>query len=209
MKKLISILFILVFLTGSAYSQSIGVFVGYGTSAFGNGEVDTQSKFVPVGAHILFGSGGAFEIGAEVSYAAVPFTFELNDATVNMKAGEIKMGQLYYGALAKLKIGSGGGIWPYLRAGGGMYTGKIKSEFTQEYKDLAATFGATVQDTEVNFKNAFGFNLGAGAEIDFSHNNGLFGEIVYHFVNREADQPGSDSFKANNWVIQVGFHFGL
>jgi len=208
MKKLIAIIFTMILLSGSVFSQSIGLFVGYGSSQFDEQGLDTQSKYVPVGGHILFGAG-AFEIGAEISYAAVPFTYEVFNTTYNMKSGELKIEQLYYGALAKLKIGSGGGIWPYVRAGAGMYTGKMKAELTQEFKDFAANNGVIVQDSEKNMKSAFGFNLGGGVELDFSENNGLFGEIVYHFVNRQVDEPGSDSFKANNFAIQVGFHFGL
>ena len=209
MKKLSLIFLALFLISGTAYSQSIGAFVGYGASAFDDADLDGNAGYIPVGAHILFGVA-VFEIGAEINYAAVPFTFESQDEDIDMKKGELKMGQLYYGVLAKFKIGSGGGIWPYIRGGAGMYTGSLKAEFSDEYnKYLENLYGQKGENQEQDFKSAFGFNVGAGAEIDFSNNNGLFAELVYHIVDRELDVEGAESFKANNWAIHVGFHFGL
>ena len=54
MKKLLTILFALMIFSGSAFSQSIGVFIGYGASAFNEdffGEEakdEDQAKYVPV-----------------------------------------------------------------------------------------------------------------------------------------------------------------
>jgi len=207
MKKSLAILFTLFLLSGSAFAQSIGGFVGYGASAFGDkffgeeAEDENQAKYVPVGAHILFGTGGNFEIGAEINYAAVPFTFDAGEY------GDLEVEQLYYGALAKFKIGSGGGIWPYVRGGAGLYTGSVNVKYSEEAKAIGA------EDESIDLKSAFGFNVGGGAELDFSSNNGLFAEFVYHIVTREFDQEegeeGDTSFGANNWAIQVGFHFGL
>jgi len=203
MKKLLPILFTLFLFTGNAFSQSIGVFVGYGSSAFGDdffgdeAQDENQAKYIPVGAHLLFGTGGSFEFGAEINYAAVPFTFSMDEM------GDMEVEQLYYGALAKFKIGSGGGLWPYVRGGAGLYTGKVNIKFSDEVK----AFGA--EDTSFDLKSAFGFNIGGGAELDFSANNGIYAEIVYHIVTREIDEEGSESFEANNWALHVGFHFGL
>jgi opacity protein-like surface antigen len=202
MKKLLVILFTLL-LSGNIFSQSIGGFIGYGGSTFGDkffgeeAEDENQAKYIPLGAHILFGTGGNFEIGAEINYAVVPFVFGVNDL------GDLEVEQLYYGALAKFKIGSGGGIWPYVRGGAGLYTGSMNIKFSEEAKESGA------EDKSVDFKSAFGFNVGGGAELDFSSNNGIFAELVYHIVNRELDVDESESFKASNWAIQVGFHFGL
>ncbi len=209
MKKLSLIFLALFLISGTAYSQSIGAFVGYGASAFDDMDNTDQAGYIPVGGHILFGVA-MFEIGAEINYAVVPFTFESRDEELDMKLGESKIGQLYYGALAKFKIGSGGGIWPYVRAGAGMYTGSLKVELSDEFKTLyREQMGVELEDTEKDFKSAFGFNVGAGAEINFSSNNGLFAEAVYHIVDRELDADGAESFTANNWAIHVGFHFGL
>lgn len=206
MKKLLTILFALMIFSGSAFSQSIGIFIGYGSSAFGDdffGEEakdENQAKYIPVGGHILFGTGGNFEIGAEVNYALVPFTFSAGDL------GDLEVEQLYYGALAKFKIGSGGGIWPYVRGGAGLYTGSSTFKVSDEMKNYGA------EDYTFDMKSAFGFNVGGGAELDFSSNNGLFAEFVYHFVTRENDATDGEetsSFGANNWALHVGFHFGL
>ncbi|MBU0473573.1 MAG: porin family protein [Bacteroidetes bacterium] len=203
MKKLGLILLLLLLASGTAYSQSIGAFAGYGSSAFGD-DVDEESNYIPVGAQLLFGSGGNFEFGVEVNYAVVPFIFSKGDI------GDMKINQLYYGALAKFKFGTGRGIWPYLRAGAGMYTGTIEYDFTDEINE----FG--FDDVKMDFKNAFGFNVGAGAEMNISGNNGLFVEFVYHIVDRELDvnnedmeEGDSSKMTANNWAIHVGFRFGL
>jgi opacity protein-like surface antigen len=210
MKKLFLVLFTLFLFVGNVFSQSIGAFVGYGTSAFSDLENTDQAGYVPVGAHILFGTGGNFEIGAEINYAAVPFTFDVQDPRYDFSLGETKIGQLYYGALAKFKIGSGGGILPYIRGGAGLYTGSIKMEYSEEFKKMyEESLGITLEDQETDLKSAFGFNVGGGAEIDFSSNNGIFAEFVYHFVKRELDKEGAESFTANNWAFHVGFHFGL
>lgn len=204
MKKLGLIFLLFLLGSGTAYSQSIGAFVGYGQSAFGD-DVEEQANYIPVGAQLLFGTGGNFEIGAEVSYAVVPFAFSMGE-----DVGDMKVGQLYYGAMAKFKFGTGGGVWPYVRAGAGLYTGSLEYDFTDEINE----FG--FEDVEIDFKSAFGFNVGAGAEINLSGNNGLFAELVYHIVDRELDIAEEDladgesaKMTGNNFAIQVGFKFGL
>lgn len=207
MKKL-GLIFLLLFLaSGTAYSQSIGAFGGYGSSAFGD-DVDEESNYIPVGVQLLFGSSN-FEFGVEVNYAVVPFTFSMGDM------GDMKINQLNYGALAKFKFGTSRGIWPYLRAGAGMYTGSLKFDFTDEIND----FG--IEDVENDFKSAFGFNLGAGVEMNINRGGGLFAEFVYHVVERELDVEEnelsggdltlgeSSKMTANNWAIHVGFRFSL
>ncbi|MDA3862178.1 MAG: outer membrane beta-barrel protein [Melioribacteraceae bacterium] len=207
MKKLSLILLSLFLLSGTAFSQSIGVFVGYGSSAFGDdffgedSEVE-QAKYLPLGAQLLFGSGGAFEFGAEVNYALVPFTFETEGF------GDTKINQLYYGALAKFKIGSGAGLVPYVRGGAGLYTGTVEIDFNEEWE----AFG--LEDTDLDLKSAFGFNVGAGAEMNLSNSGGLFAEFVYHIVEREFDAEDTEMeenepFGANNWALHIGFRFAL
>ena len=190
-------------LTGSLFSQSIGVFGGYGSSAYGDDFADDfdQAKYIPVGAFVLFGSGSSFEIGGEINYAVTPFTFE-------SEFGDLKLNQLYYGALAKFKFGSGRGILPYVRGGAGLYTGTMEFDFSDE----ANAYG--LEDAEFDLKNAFGFNVGGGIEIGMRQNDGFFAEFVYHIVDRElgaddTEQEENESFSANNWAIHVGVSFGL
>jgi opacity protein-like surface antigen len=209
MKKLSLILLVFFFISGVAYSQSIGAFVGYGSSAFGDdffGEdvESSQANYIPLGAQLLFGNNGAFEFGGEINYAIIPFTFETDGW------GETKLNQLYFGALAKFKIGSGygPGLVPYLRAGAGLYTGSADVDFTDEWNDLG------LEDLEMDMKSAFGFNIGAGAEMNLNRGGGLFAEFVYHIVEREFDvddteMEDNEPFGANNWAIHVGFRFKL
>ena len=110
--------------------------------------------------------------------------------------------------MAKFKIGSGAGIVPYIRAGAGMYTGTFEMDFNDEWNNIG------FEDTELDFKSAFGFNLGAGAEMNINRGGGLFAEFVYHVVERELDAEDTENeenkpFGANNWALHVGFRFTL
>ena len=214
MKKLGLILLLLSLASGTAYSQSIGAFVGYGQSAFGEdsfelGDETEQANYIPLGVQILFGTGGNFEIGGEINYAVVPFTFEMN--VFDTHVADMEVEQLYFGALARFKIGTGSGIWPYIRGGAGIYTGSLNMNYTDEMKELyLLDTGMELEDESADFKSAFGFNAGVGAEINFSHNNGVFAEFVYHIVKREIDgEDAGGASSANNWALHVGFRFSL
>lgn len=197
MKKFIPILTVLFVLTGSLYSQSIGIFLGYGSSVFGDDFADNieQSNYIPVGAFVMFGTGSSFEIGAEINFAVTPFTFE-------SQFGDLKLNQLYYGALAKFKFGHGG-ILPYVRGGAGLYTGTMEMDYSDEFNSNG------VEDLEFDMKKAFGFNIGGGVDIKLNRNVGLYSEFVYHIVNREFDTDETESFDANNWAVHIGFIFSL
>lgn len=74
MKKLFLVFLLIVVLTESNYSQSVGVFLGYGASAFSDDfstEIE-QANYIPVGANILFAVGN-FAAGGEINYAIAPF----------------------------------------------------------------------------------------------------------------------------------------
>lgn len=207
MKKFILIVIMFLF-TSIGFSQEQGSFVlfaGYGQSFFADDLSDDgyqveEAKYLPVGIQVLWGLGN-LQLGGEVNYAAVPFTFQLGDESVDL--GEISISQLYYGILANFRLGTGSGIIPYIRGGGGMYTGTFKVDFSDDLNALGS------EDSEVDFKSTFGFNFGAGIEINLSPNSGIIAELVYHKVNRKLDLEGAEEGKADNAAVQVGFKFGF
>jgi len=206
MKRIFTLFVFLLLSSSYSIAQTqISIFAGYGMSSFEDDLFDgtefDQSGYIPVGATIQFGRG-MFKFGGEISYSVVPFTFEMSDG--DTKIAELKMTQLYYGAFVKIKFGEGIGTVPYLRAGGGYYTGSAKVEFEDQFKQ----FGA--EDTEEDYKGVFGFNGGGGVEFSVNHGNSVYFEFLYHFVDQEMENDDSgESAKLNNWALQVGFLFGL
>ena len=84
MKKSISFISfcLLVFLTFehlNAQTFKLGLFTGYGSSAFEN--FDDNAGTIPAGLQALLSLDklkfGSIDLGAEFSYSVVPFTFEL------------------------------------------------------------------------------------------------------------------------------------
>ena len=95
----------------------------------------------------------------------------------------------------------------YAKAGAGLISGNIDINWTDQFKQLASQYGFVLHDSTINIKYAIGVNLGAGVEINFGQSGGLFGEIVYYFVQREEDIKGAQSFQANSYAILVGWQF--
>ncbi len=207
MKKNIAVILVFV-LSTVLYAQDSGslvFFAGYGQSAFADELNDDnsqfeESKYIPVGIQLLLGVDN-LQVGAEVNYAVVPFTFAMS--LNGTEFGEVQITQLYYGAVAKIRLGSGSGLIPYFRGGGGIYSGKFKVDYTDEFNSLG------FEDSEMKFKSAFGFNFGVGVEINLSPNSGLVGELFYHKVKRQLDEEGAEEGKADNLALQVGFQFGF
>ncbi len=205
-KLIITIIFLF---SASFFAQGQGslvLFGGYGQSFFsseiGDENSDTEeAKYIPVGAQLLFGVGN-FQVGGEVNYAAVPFTFQVNSGETEL--AELKITQLYYGAVVKFRLGTGAGLNPYVRAGAGIYTGKFQVDWTDEITKL---YGK--EDSETDYKNAFGYNLGVGIELAVSPTSGIIGEFVYHKVDRTLDVEGAEAGKADNAALHVGFKLGF
>ncbi len=199
----------MLFLTISLFGQdhgSIIIFGGYGQSFFSseigdeNSKTD-EAKYIPVGVQVLFGIDN-FSVGGEVNYAAVPFTFTVNSDGVDL--ADFTITQLYYGGVIKFRFGTHAGINPYIRAGAGMYTGKFKADWSDDVTRLLG-----YEDSETNYKSAFGYNLGAGFELAVSPTSGIIVEFVYHKVNRTLDVEGAEAGKADNAAIHAGFKFGI
>ncbi len=203
MKKYIVVMLVVLFATFTVKAQSsIGIFGGYGQSKFDLSDENSedsklsQSDFIPVGAELLFGT--RFQIGGEVSYSVVPFSFKAE--TDGKTLVEEKISQILVGGVVKLNFGEGV-FRPFVRGGAGLYMGKDKIEFNEELQSFP--------DTTINFKSSFGLNVGGGLKVRIGERSFLFGEFVYHMVKRQLDVEGAENMKMDNWAIRAGFEFGL
>lgn len=221
MKKILTLLVVMFLLTFSLEAQvSVGVYAGFGQSSFdddsfGEGGSLEQAGYIPAGLQVGFNlpkmTFGTIYLGAEIDYALVPFTFEMSDdvGNGNEKLADFKINQMIIGALVKVKFGNNN-IKPFIRLGGGAYTGGAEIEYTDEFKKLVLEeYEQSLEDEEIDFKSAFGFNIGAGADFQIGSTTAIFAEFVYHMVSREIDEEGAESFGANNWAAHVGLQFAL
>ncbi len=217
MKKntvLAAILMLLVFTFGSINGQSfkLGLFSGYGSSAFEN--FDDNAGTIPAGVQALLSLDklkfGSIDLGAEFSYSVVPFTFELQQQSQQqvIKLADWKIKQMIIAALVKVKFLKKSTVHPFIRVGAGLYSGGSDVEYTAEAKQLAQQQNVTLNDEEINFESAFGFNAGAGTDIQIGKTAAIFAEFVYHIVSRKPE-GATEANGANNWAVQVGILFGL
>ncbi|MBN1426142.1 hypothetical protein JXA88_16450 [Candidatus Fermentibacteria bacterium] len=190
MKMFITLLALAVIAVGASAQTTLLGFVGYGQSAFE--DQDDAAGYIPVGAEIMVEMSPGLSVGAEVNYAVVPFTWEYEYA--GTKVGETKINQMILGGLARFEMGQGS-LRPHVRGGAGLYMGN--GEFEAEEN-------SGLLDSDVDYKNAFGFNVGGGLTADFGETKIWMLEFVYHIVSREADVAGSESFGANNWALHLG-----
>ncbi len=211
-----TIIFFLIVLNAEA-QVSLSLYTGLGRSSFdkdlfGNSlasQADfSQAQYIPVGAQLSFNLPFLLTFGAEVNYAAAPFTFDVsaNLGNQNIQVAELKVHQLYAGVFVKARL-LPGPIVPYAKVGAGLISGNIDINWTDQFKQLASQVGYQLHDSTLNVKGAVGVNIGGGVEINFSDKGGLFGELVYYFVQREAEITGANSFQANSYAILVGWQF--
>lgn len=189
-KLFITLLALAVAAAGASAQTTLLGFAGYGQSAFEDQE--DAAGYIPVGAQIMVAMSQGLAVGAEFNYAVVPFTWEYEYN--GTKLGETKIGQMIFGGLARYEVGQGS-LRPHLRGGAGLYMGKAEFE---------AESGSGLPNSEVDYKNAIGFNVGGGITSDFGESKIWLLEFVYHIVSREADVADSESFGANNWAIHLG-----
>ncbi len=199
MKKLLPFLVILITISVQAQS-SVAAYIGVGQSAFDLDETgvistEDQAAYLPIGAQITLGEG-MLQFGADLSYSAIPFTFEFQQNGV--KVAEIKIDQLFAGGFLRVNIGNEA-IQPYVKAGGGAYMGKLKIE-PEEGQNTGN------QETEYDFETAFGFYGAVGLDIKLGKTLAIFGELPLHIVKRKLDIENQDteSFTANNWSLNAG-----
>ncbi len=218
-KFILTAIFIFAGYSFASAQPSLGVFLGYGVSSFDKElvsgvDLGDAAGYLPVGVQVGYSltglSFGSLSFLGEFNYSAVPFTYETFGDIGNgeIKTSEIMVSQTFIGAVFKMKFGTSF-FNPFIRLGGGAYLGSVNQEFTQDVKDYLEQFGATIEDADIDFKTAFGFNIGAGTDIRIGQVTGLFGEFVYHIVSRELDIDGAESNSANNWAILVGFQISI
>ncbi|MDX1702402.1 MAG: outer membrane beta-barrel protein, partial [Melioribacteraceae bacterium] len=193
---------------------------GYGQSSFEEDLFDDETSFdqagyLPVGLQAGYNLAvlpfGSLFIGAEINHAVSPFTFEVMGDVGNgqQRLLDVKINQTVIGGLVKLKFDAGV-VVPFIRLGGGSYTGGSEVEYSNLLKSLVEQqTGEPLEDVETDIKSAFGFNFGAGMDYKVGSSNAVVFEFVYHMVEREADEDNSEPFKADNWAVLVGFQFGI
>ena len=220
MKRILFVL-ILLLTTISIYAQaSIALFAGYGQSQFGDNLFEEgidydQAGYLPIGLQAGYNFGvlpiGSIFIGAEINHAIMPFTFEYRDDVGNgeQRLLDVKINQTVIGGLLKIKFDAGS-VTPFVRVGGGMYTGGSEIEYSNLLKSLAEQqTGERLEDDETDLKSTFGLNFGGGLDFKVGSSNAVLLEFVYHMVEREADVENSETFGADNWAALIGFQFGI
>ncbi len=218
MKKVIFIAAFISFMFITVNAQvALSIYSGVGRSSFDKNIINnsitdladfSQAEYIPIGVQLTYSLPFLLTFGADVNYAAVPFTFNVSADILgqNMKISELKVHQLMAGVFVKARLLSGP-IVPYAKAGAGLISGNIDINWTDQFKQLASQYGFALRDSTINVKYAVGVNLGAGLEINFGQSGGLFGELVYYFVQREQDIKGAQSFQANSYAFLVGWQF--
>ncbi|HID39741.1 MAG TPA: hypothetical protein EYP36_09550 [Calditrichaeota bacterium] len=191
MKRLAFILsFLFIFLTANTtMATGLGIQAGMATSAFEN-QTSSANTFVG-GAHFVFDLLPLIDLGAEYTLTISPFSFQ-SDYAGQTYTSDIS--QSYFGAFARIFLPLPLiVIDPYLKAGVGYYSGKIK------------TSGAGESQT-FDLKSTLGYSVGIGLKSVI----GLYGEFIYNFAKQELDGiPDPDTLAYNNWMIMVGYSFGL
>jgi opacity protein-like surface antigen len=218
MKKVLFVAVLISFMFNTVNAQmALSIYSGVGRSSFDKNIINnsitdladfSQAQYVPIGAQLTYSFPFLLTLGADVNYSAVPFIFDVSANVLGqrMKISELEVHQLMAGIFVKARLLEGP-IVPYAKAGAGLISGNIDIKWTDQFKQLASQYGFVLRDSTINIKYAIGVNLGAGLEINFGQSGGLFGEIVYYFVQREEDIKGAQSFQANSYGILVGWQF--
>ena len=184
---------------GRDSSLMIGVFSGYGRSAFENHIVFSEKKYreqtaqIPGGVQLIYKKKGSSRIiGAEVGYTVYPFSYDIIEKTTREKKLEREFTQISIGGilgLAPRKLQIRGKFVPFLRVGAGRYWEEEKISYMDDFDSIS---GGNIIQTESPKK--IGLNLGAGFWLPF-----VTTEFVYHFVKFE--------HVANNWSLRLGIWY--
>ncbi len=222
MKKIIlfSLLTFLFCFIQSAFGQmKIGIYSGYGLSAFES--QSSGAETLPLGIQAYYSlenvSFANLNLGLDFNYSVVPFSFEMTTNT-GTKLFTRRQRQLYIGALIKIKFLRNSTFNPFARLGIGLYSGGHSLEYSDAIKQEAQQNQVSLP-AELDISSGFGFNFGAGLDYKLTPTTGIFTEFVYHIVSRELNEAplnvfeglnlGKSSLGFNNWAILVGFQTGL
>jgi len=174
--------------SGFAGEKVLGLNAGISNSAF---EDQTEAaSTLSFGASFGNKFAGLFEGGVEFNMLASPY--ELVNKTDHYKE-TLSITQTMVGVYAKVNIPLVI-VNPYIKGGLGYYMGSM------EYK--LEEWGDT-DKTEKDFKGALGYNVGAGVETFL----GIYGEVMFHIVERELDVEDAVSAAFNNVAVNVGYRF--
>lgn len=222
MKKIIlfSLLTFLFCFIQSAFGQmKIGIYSGYGLSAFES--QSSGAETLPLGIQAYYSlenvSFANFNFGLDFNYSVVPFSFDIQ-ANDGSKIFSRSQKQLHVGALIKIKFLKKSMFNPFLRLGIGLYSGGHTLEYPAAIEQEAQQKQVSLP-SELEISSGFGFNFGAGLDYKLTSTIGLFTEFVYHIVSRELNEAplnvfeglnlGKSSLGFNNWAMLVGFQTGL
>ena len=186
--SLLFTIFILLFTVQTSMATGLGIQAGMATSAFQD-QASAANTFVG-GAHFVFDWLPLIDVGAEYTMTLSPYTFETTAFGQTLTS---EISQSYFGAFVRvflpipLIV-----INPYIKGGMGYYSGKFKVT-------------AAGRSDSADLKSTLGYSLGLGVKSIV----GLYGEFVYNFVSHELDVENPDNLAYNNWMIMVGYSFGL
>ena len=182
-------LLILLFTVHTTMASGLGIQAGMATSAFED-QTSAAKTFVG-GAHFVFDLLPLIDLGAEYTLTVSPFSFK---GEIEGQSLTQDITQSYFGAFARVFLPLPLIVVdPYLKAGVGYYSGKIK-------RTVAG------QSTTYDLKSTLGYSIGVGLKSVI----GLYGEFIYNFAKQELDGiPDAEKLAYNNWMIMVGYSFGL
>lgn len=173
----------------SAQSGLLEIYSGVARSDF---DFDnwTRAHAVPIGMKIMY--GGSFKLGLDLgTNAAYPFSFiahGANDKEIYRDELDLIQANLF----VLVEFNQEGILSPFLRAGGGIYTGKISTKKDPE-------------SNTVNLGESFGYNYGAGLII--GHRVNAILEFSLYNTDLSSDSNSNIEFSSNWYQLSIGLAF--
>ena len=187
MKKLFTILLVLLSTTVFAKGLSVAVTSGYIMTAFEDQE--EAAGTLPIGIQVGMKATPSLEVGLEVNNALGGFVYELDFLGTT---AETTMNQTIASLYAKYFLGSSK-MKPFVKAGVGMFTGN---------GNVKMSFLGVEDDEDFDIDSGVGFIVGAGLHIT----KAIFTEFNYNIVNRGSEGETSGM---NTWSVLVGYKINI